>query len=483
MSRRTLKWVAIVSALTVALTFPLAVLAAPPGPNGGNSALLPFGFFLEKNCADGLGILDASQCSFNLAAANGKQDVKQEGEAENEAKTWQDQYQEQENEQEAYAPATNLALQVAKSEAFTVAKSGDAKAYGHYADIYIPGLEQEAEAGVEGFMIVKNETGDANTWVHGDVYGGNANTGNYQYGEAEIEGENAEAEAEEAESKAGDGGDAVSVGGDQYGTSNAKGENEAEGEAESEGGVAVQAAVGVGVTCDNNTCCPSNQVDSVVDPNGSDECCPLNETAANIEGDTSANGGEASINGGDNNVNAGDSYAGDAGTANGGAGGASGIASNIALAKNIGDNAKAEVYNNATSGYANGGDAYGHAQNGGVTGANEVYGVMAGGEATNVLGIQINQHGDVWATSGSATNNAPATANAENNLEQWAEPWVKQWQDPVQKGAVVSKTEQEAEVEQENEQKVSTDDQRAGGSARSEVNVDLGGLLDSIFGR
>lgn len=478
MSRRTLKWVAGLSVLTVALVLPVSTFAAEPNnvvpiDRGGNFGSI----VLEKNCADGLGILDASQCSFNVAAPEAKQDVEQKAITANVAVPIQVQLQKQENEQKAYAPAENKAIQVAKPEAVIVTKSGDAKAYGHYSDVFIPGLKQEADASAEGPLTVNSDTGSADTHIHGNVDGGNADTGNYQKGEAEIEGKYAKAETGNAEANGGDGGKAVSVGGDNYKTGNAVAIAPSKGEADSKGGIAVQAAVGVGVTCNKDGC--PNDLNSV-DPTGSEKCCPLSETEAEIEGDAKANGGDVCVKGGDAGATGGDSTAGNAGNATGGAGGDGGKAIPIALAKNIGDNAKAEQFNNAISGHATGGNADGHDYNGGNTGGNKTFGVITGGTATNVIGIQVNQSGNVDAKSGDATNSGSANANSENWLKQWAQPSVNQSQNPDQKGAVLSATKQEAVTKQENEQKVSTGNQWASGKAESEVKVDLGRFLPPI---
>ena len=450
-SKRVRLAVTVASVIAVAMMFPMAAFASEsvrpnhsygaPSIDGNNLGSI----VLEKNCADGFGILDASQCSFNVAAPEGKLYVDQWSVTKNESDLDQDQDQKQVSVQKAFAPATNVAFQggLQVPIAAVVTFSGPAIASGHEAKVIMPHVEQEADAGNEGHLSVSSQTGPANTEVSGDVKGGIANTGIAQKGEAEIKGGYAKAEVEgDAGGNGGDGDDAYANGGDQYKAGNAW---------------ALSATLGCSEA--DGCCNRENDFDRFGGFDGGDECCPGNTTSG--------------VNGGDANATGGSPKAGDGGTATGGAGGNGGNGANIAFAKNVGDNANAQQWNTATSGDANVGPTYGHEVVGGNSGMNTTSGAMVGGTASNVLGVQINQGGNVAATSGTPTNYGTATASAGNWLNQYATPTVNQSQDPYQKGLQAAGVKQDASSTQTSDptQTVSTGSQWAKGSAESEVEV------------
>lgn len=346
--RRTRVVLSMVSVIALAMMFPTAAFAYDTdGSNFGS-------IVLEKNCSDGLGIVDSAQCSFNVAAPKGEQEVTQKATNLNLAATRQDQYQKQYNVQAADASVENKAyLGFQLPIAAVVTFSGSSTATGHDADVDVH-AHQNADAGNYGHVIAATATGDAPTGAYGDTNANGGFTGIRQNSEAEIEGE-----------------DAVVVGGWGH-------------------------------------------------PDGRHS--------------HSAKTGRA---------------------------------------ENVGDNASAYSQNNASSGNAPGGQATGHYVIGGITGGNTTSAAMVGGTATNVLGVQVNQSGNVGSTSGNVTNSGAASASSSNWVDQSAQPRVNQTQNPSLRGSVSASQDQSASSCQlsDPEQNISSGWQDASGSARSSVTV------------
>ena len=400
MSTRSLKMAAGAAILALGLTVP--------------SAFAWGGLELEKNCSNGLGLLDTTQCSVNIATPSGDQDVHQFGLNANVAVPVQTSDQTQVNKQYTDADTYNMAIQKAEPVAVAVAKSGESKAYGHDADVKIF-APQYADAGVNGFMIVKSETGSADITGsgNGDTTAIGGNTGNFQDADAKIEGEGALAIAKGAIAPGGDSGSNYGAsGGDVEDSGNAWALEATLGKAESEGGDG------------GDACCADNSdgfLSSLFPPSSS--CCNT--------GGAGGSGGDAGLTGGDANATGNGSTTGAGGTQATGAAGDGGTAANISLAKNVGDGANAQTWNSATSGNSTMGDTMGNYIVGGVSGGNKTVGVMAGGSAANVLGVAVTQNGNVTSTSGTATQNGDPKAIAENcltqsgstvNQQQWAAP-------------------------------------------------------------
>ncbi len=455
MSTRSLKAAAAASVLALALMVPSALAW------GG-------GIELEKNCSNGLGVLDATQCSYNVAAPSGEQETGDQKAANvNLAVPIQKIEQRQENEQEVDASVKNDAHQGFQIPiAAAVAVSGESKAYGHEAKVDVDAL-QTADAGVKGFMIVKSDTGSADIEESGNgdtkVIGGH--TGNYQEAESEIKGEDAKAEAEGDPGKGGNGGDNYGAnGGDVKDSGNGGWAVSATlAKAESEGG-------------DGGTvgCCPKK--DGEDNNNNDSSCCNREDGSKCCNSANGGNGGEVEVEGGKAIGGDGSATAGAGGTQKAGAGGAGASSANIALAKNVGDNASSKAWNDATSGYSTVGDTSGNHVLGGVTGGNETKGVMVGGSAANVLGVAVNQSGNVSSYSGTATQNGDPKAIAVNKIDQSdAGSKVTQTLHPNQQGWNDQDFSQDAQSNQNADQwqSVQSDKQTASGSASSKVDVKL----------
>ena len=453
MNKRSLKMAAAASVLALALMAPSA-FAQVPDPDGGLGG--NFGsIVLEKNCSDPLSILDTTQCSYNIAAPKGYQDVDQKAFNTNLAVPIQSTDQFQLNKQDIDADVKNVAIQGPQIPvAVAVAKSGDSKAYGHDADVYLF-APQKADASVKGFQIVASKTGSADVIGSGNgnttAIGGN--TGNFQKAESEIEGKGALAIANDAIAPGGDGGNNYGAsGGDVKDSSN--------------GGWAVDATLGLAASVggDGGTvgCCPDGVCCGDLEGSEGSACCPSTADGGN--------GGKAEVEGKAIGGDGGASTGGAGGTQTAGDGAAGGIATNIALAKNVGDGATSKAWNDATSGDSTMGDTNGNLIVGGNTGGNKTFGVMAGGSAANVLGVAVTQVGDVSSTSGDACQNGDPKAVAINKIDQsGVGSTVTATQDPVQRSKTTGTVTQDANSRQNADQTVSSDKQFAGGIADGSV--------------
>jgi len=386
------------------------------------------GIELEKNCSNGLGVLDTTQCSYNVAAPSGHQDVQQDAYNVNVAIPVQAAGQKQINKQDVDANVRNIAFMGEQEpKAVAVAKSGDATANGHNADVHVF-APQFADAGVHGSMSVSSSTGSADIEHsgNGDTRATGGNTGNTQDAEAKIEGEDARAVARGAIARGGNGGSNDGAnGGDVKRSGNGGWAIDATiASAESEGGNG--GSVG---------CCSNRNDDKGGRPSSSNN--DKDENGCCNTGGNGGNAGNSSVTGGDATGGAGaGSTAGNGGNQWAGAGANGGTAANIALAKNVGDNANSQAWNNATSGNSSMGNTMGNYVVGGLTGGNTTYGVMAGGSATNILGVAVNQSGNVTSTSGTATQNGSPSATSSNCLTQSGSPWVSQSQNPGQSNSM-----------------------------------------------
>lgn len=414
-SRKSLRLVATGLAITtvaISLLFPVGVGALD----------------LERNCSDGLGIVDSAACSFNVATPTGHQMVSQAAENENVFVPRQGMIQGQANVPVSVNSADQSSVQRnLRSSAEIDVKSGDSEAVGHYGVADLSGLTQVAVAGPIGGQDVRSDTGNANTTVGGDTFGGIADSSASQTSRADISGGFALAAGL---GWAGDGGDGGRADGGDGGDINRSGNS----------GWAVDATIGL---------------------------------AAARGGDAEAEGAE----GGNATTGAGGAISSGSGAAATGGAGATGGANTItSTARNVGDNPTATATGTATSGPATVGDTFGHEVVGGLTGGNTTVASMTGGTATNLLGVTFTQSGDVSSDSGAVTNSGAASASTAATNTQNANPPVTQSvNQPVVTGTNSAPNTQNANSTQTATpaQTVSSADQNSWSRSRTELEAKI----------
>lgn len=424
-----------VAALALALQLPPMALAFEPG---NNFTIPTGGLTIERNCNNLAEFSDAeqaAQCNFNLAHAEGHQDIEQDAEAKNKLRIDQqlDQYQENQGIQVPLAANVNV-QDIQGGEAKLKVESGDAVAYGHYMYIDNSLPLQQADSST-GDAVAVAISGDANTDVHGDSYADGGDASAEQDSEARIEG-----------------GDAAAL---VVGVLGGRGSQSGSATGGDSGDVDVDVDTGDGGNADSNY--DAGRVDQ-------DDVAFVE--IDNVEGTIDDSDTEAGHGGG---VWLGAESGAGGHATSGDATGAGGDADVDATASSVGDNASADADGVAVGGSADGGVA-GHQVLGGITGDANASVSLTGGVSTNVLNLTAVQSGDVYALSGDAVNTGSAVSNVEAPVQQWADARARQDLSNQAEGSNTATADQNAEVEQAGpDQNVWTGGQDANGSARVEA--------------